>query len=159
MPSGIGKLFARSSSSPSLDAMDSGEKGRAIHEASGVSGQGDHADRSDNPLAEADGYVPPPRTAGFIRSLANIVCIIIGTGALQIPYVFSKIGYLGLLVIALSTFIGMYSGVITIKCLYYKEGRRLRSFTDIAYHAYGPFGQYFTQFFNYIFCVGTTALF
>ncbi|KAJ1957313.1 hypothetical protein GGI12_005060 [Dipsacomyces acuminosporus] len=165
MPSGIRKLFERPPtptecpSASTFDAMDAKEKGQVIHDGSSASSQSDQTAHKDSPLAEADGYVPPPRNAGFIRSLANVVCIIIGTGALQIPYVFSKIGYLGLLVIALSAFIGMYSGVITIKCLYYKEGRRLRSFTDIGYHAYGPFGQYFTQFFNYIFCVGTTALF
>ncbi|KAJ1949515.1 hypothetical protein FBU59_001108 [Linderina macrospora] len=140
-------LFNRPSS-PAFDSMGAQEKAH-----------GSETSSVNYPTAEEGGYVPPPRTAGFLKTLANVVCIIIGTGALQIPYVFSKIGYVGLVIIAMSAFIGMYSGSITIKCLYYKEGRRLRTFTDIGYHSYGLVGQYFTQFFNYLFCIGTTALF
>ncbi|KAI8318650.1 hypothetical protein GQ54DRAFT_300044 [Martensiomyces pterosporus] len=157
MSSGIRKLFERPPT-PVFDSMGAKEKAQAGDDSVSISSHAGDQHQQHGEV-EADGYVPPPRTAGFIRSLANVVCIIIGTGALQIPYVFSKIGYVGLLVIAISAFIGMYSGTITIKCLYYKQGRRLRSFTDIGYHAYGPFGQYFTQFFNYLFCVGTTSLF
>ncbi|KAJ1948437.1 hypothetical protein EC988_005176, partial [Linderina pennispora] len=144
---GIKSLFNRPPT-PVFDSMGAQEKAH-----------GSETSSVNYPSADNDGYVPPPRTAGFLKTLANVVCIIIGTGALQIPYVFSKIGYVGLVIIAISAFIGMYSGSITIKCLYYKEGQRLRTFTDIGYHSYGRFGQYFTQFFNYIFCIGTTALF
>ncbi|KAJ1784971.1 hypothetical protein LPJ59_006245, partial [Coemansia sp. RSA 2399] len=87
---------------------------------------------------------PLPRNAGFLRSFSNVVCIIIGTGCLQIPYAFAKTGWIGVVVIILSAFIGSYTGVLTIRCLYYQPGKRLHSFPQIGRAAFGPWGQYIT---------------
>ncbi|KAJ2869452.1 hypothetical protein GGI22_000250 [Coemansia erecta] len=100
-----------------------------------------------------------PRNAGFLRSFSNVVCIIIGTGCLQIPYAFAKTGWIGVIVIILSAFIGSYTGVLTIRCLYYQPGNRLHSFPQIGRAAFGPWGQYVTQFFNYLYSLGTTCLY
>ncbi|KAI8322158.1 hypothetical protein GQ54DRAFT_260492 [Martensiomyces pterosporus] len=101
----------------------------------------------------------PPRNAGFVRSFSSIVCIIIGTGCLQIPYAFAKTGWIGTLIIVFSAFIGGYTGTLTIKCLYYKEGQRLHSFPEIGRASFGKYGQYATQFFNYMYSLGTTCLY
>ncbi|KAJ2441621.1 hypothetical protein GGF42_007232 [Coemansia sp. RSA 2424] len=101
----------------------------------------------------------PARNAGFLRSFSNVVCIIIGTGCLQIPYAFAKAGWIGVIIVVLSAFIGGYTGVLTIKCLYYQEGQRLHSFPQIGRAAFGKYGQYATQFFNYLYSLGTTCLY
>ncbi|KAJ1720324.1 hypothetical protein LPJ53_005034 [Coemansia erecta] len=100
-----------------------------------------------------------PRNAGFMRSFSNVVCIIIGTGCLQIPYAFAKTGWIGIIIVVLSAFIGGYTGVLTIRCLYYRSGERLHSFPQIGYAAFGRWGQYATQFFNYLYSLGTTCLY
>ncbi|KAJ2361682.1 hypothetical protein IW150_007181, partial [Coemansia sp. RSA 2607] len=100
-----------------------------------------------------------PRNAGFMRSFSNVVCIIIGTGCLQIPYAFAKTGWIGIIIVVLSAFIGGYTGVLTIRCLYYRSGERLHSFPQIGYAAFGKWGQYATQFFNYLYSLGTTCLY
>ncbi|KAJ2741986.1 hypothetical protein GGI20_004801 [Coemansia sp. BCRC 34301] len=101
----------------------------------------------------------PTRDAGFMRSFSSVVCIIIGTGCLQIPYAFAKSGWIGVIIVVLSAFIGGYTGVLTIKCLYYQEGQRLHSFPQIGRAAFGKYGQYATQFFNYLYSLGTTCLY
>ncbi|KAJ2835528.1 hypothetical protein FBU31_001604, partial [Coemansia sp. 'formosensis'] len=101
----------------------------------------------------------PTRNAGFLRSFSSVVCIIIGTGCLQIPYAFAKTGWIGIIVVVLSAFIGGYTGVLTIKCLYYQHGQRLHSFPQIGRAAFGKYGQYAAQFFNYLYSLGTTCLY
>ncbi|KAJ2403067.1 hypothetical protein GGI23_000252 [Coemansia sp. RSA 2559] len=100
-----------------------------------------------------------PRTAGFIRSFSSIVCIIIGTGCLQIPYAFAKTGWIGIIIIVLSALIGSYTGALTIRCLYYQPGKRLHSFPQIGRAAFGPWGQYASQFFVSLYSLGTTCLY
>ncbi|KAJ1914276.1 hypothetical protein H4219_004860 [Mycoemilia scoparia] len=100
-----------------------------------------------------------PRNAGFMSAFSNVICIIIGTGCLQIPYAFAKTGWIGVIIIVISAFIGMYTGNLTIKCLYYKPGHRLHSFPDIGQAAFGRIGRYFTLFFNYLYSLGTTCLY
>ncbi|KAI9501146.1 transmembrane amino acid transporter protein-domain-containing protein [Coemansia spiralis] len=112
----------------------------------------------ENQIAAQDEQLP--RNAGFLRSFSNVVCIIIGTGCLQIPYAFAKSGWIGIIVIVLSAFIGSYTGVLTIRCLYYRgDGQRLHSFPQIGRAAFGRWGQYATQFFNYLYSLGTTCLY
>ncbi|KAJ1726722.1 hypothetical protein LPJ61_005002 [Coemansia biformis] len=126
----------------------------ALEEAAGQEGQGDQA-------ADGVSHTPQPRNAGFVRSFSNVVCIIIGTGCLQIPYAFAKTGWIGVLIVVLSAFIGGYTGILTIRCLYYQGpmGHRLHSFPQIGRAAFGPWGQYATQFFNYLYTLGTTCLY
>ncbi|KAJ2725662.1 hypothetical protein GGI07_001162 [Coemansia sp. Benny D115] len=100
-----------------------------------------------------------PRNAGFLKSFSNVVCIIIGTGCLQIPYAFSKTGWIGIIIVVLSAFIGGYTGVLTIRCLYHRPGERLHSFPQIGRAAFGKYGQWATQFFNYLYSLGTTCLY
>ncbi|KAJ1845949.1 hypothetical protein LPJ70_002276, partial [Coemansia sp. RSA 2708] len=101
-----------------------------------------------------------PRNAGFLRSFSNVVCIIIGTGCLQIPYAFAKTGWIGIVIVVVSAFIGGYTGILTIRCLYYRGAEhRLHSFPQIGRAAFGRWGQYATQFFNYLYSLGTTCLY
>ncbi|KAJ2261122.1 hypothetical protein EV176_006619, partial [Coemansia sp. RSA 451] len=101
-----------------------------------------------------------PRNAGFMRSFSNVVCIIIGTGCLQIPYAFAKTGWIGIVIVIMSAFIGGYTGILTIRCLYYRGAEhRLHSFPQIGRMAFGRWGQYATQFFNYMYSLGTTCLY
>ncbi|ORX73023.1 hypothetical protein DL89DRAFT_274051 [Linderina pennispora] len=103
----------------------------------------------------------PERNCGIFKSIAGVTCVVIGTGALQIPYAFSKTGWFGIAIVILSGGIGSYTGVLTIRCLYYKgnDEERLHSFPDIGYAAFGRWGRYAAQFFNYMYTLGTACLY
>ncbi|KAJ2785848.1 hypothetical protein H4R18_000237 [Coemansia javaensis] len=144
---------------PVAGSMVAGEKETmqdVVHDGGLVEEEG-----TPEPQADEVHGPPLPRNTGFMRSFSNIVCIIIGTGCLQIPYAFAKTGWIGILIVIMSAFIGGYTGVLTIRCLYYQgaNGPRLHSFPQIGRAAFGRWGQYATQFFNYLYTLGTTCLY
>ncbi|KAJ2358680.1 hypothetical protein GGF43_000650 [Coemansia sp. RSA 2618] len=71
----------------------------------------------------------------------HIVCITAGTGILQLPYALKSGGWAGVAYIALAAAISAYTGKILIRCLYYKHGVRLRSYSEVAEAAFGPRGR------------------
>ncbi|ORX73038.1 hypothetical protein DL89DRAFT_220841 [Linderina pennispora] len=89
----------------------------------------------------------------------NVVCVVIGSGCLQISYAFSKTGWIGVLFIVLSAAISMYTGHLSIKSLYHKPGHRLYSASDTARAAYGRIGQFVMEFFSYLYTLGTACLY
>ncbi|KAJ1662034.1 hypothetical protein IW140_006204 [Coemansia sp. RSA 1813] len=119
----------------------------------------DIAEFENQALSDGQEAAQLPRNAGFLRSFSSIVCIIIGTGSLQIPYAFAKTGWIGVIFVVLSALIGSYTGALTIRCLYYQPGMRLHSFPQIGRAAFGPWGQYAAQFFASLYSLGTTCLY
>ncbi|CAG8698302.1 8613_t:CDS:2 [Acaulospora morrowiae] len=90
----------------------------------------------------------------------NITCVVAGTGILGLPYAIKQSGWVGLSLIVLSMVISLYTSIILIKCLYYNNKTRLRSYEDIGYHAYGNFGKYFlVGIFNNTILLGVPVLF
>ncbi|KAJ2160022.1 hypothetical protein GGF46_002584 [Coemansia sp. RSA 552] len=86
--------------------------------------------------------VPETRRLGSsTETFFHIVCITAGTGILQLPYALKSGGWIGVFYIALAAAISAYSGKILIRCLYYKPGERLRSYSDVAEAAFGPRGR------------------
>ncbi|KAJ1935580.1 hypothetical protein FBU59_005340, partial [Linderina macrospora] len=110
-------------------------------------------------FGDGDAENMPPRTSGFAKSVMNVVCVVIGSGCLQISYAFSKTGWIGVIFIALSACISMYTGNLTIKSLYYKPGHRLYSASETARAAYGRAGQFVMEFFTYLYTLGTACLY
>ncbi|KAJ1920498.1 hypothetical protein GGI09_002627 [Coemansia sp. S100] len=71
----------------------------------------------------------------------HIVCITAGTGILQLPYALKQGGWVGALYIILAAAISAYTGNILIKCLYHKQGTRLRSYSEVVEAAFGRYGR------------------
>ncbi|KAJ2459768.1 hypothetical protein GGF42_001263 [Coemansia sp. RSA 2424] len=71
----------------------------------------------------------------------HIVCITAGTGILQLPYALKEGGWFGALYIVLAAAISAYTGNILIKCLYHKQGTRLRSYSEVVEAAFGRYGR------------------
>ncbi|RKP34869.1 transmembrane amino acid transporter protein-domain-containing protein, partial [Dimargaris cristalligena] len=92
-------------------------------------------------------------------AFVNIVCVVAGTGVLQLPYALSEGGWLGIVLIFLSGFIGVYSGTILIRCLYYDRTRRLSSYPEVGEAAFGKPGLYITYFFHYLYILGTVCIY
>ncbi|KAJ2490915.1 hypothetical protein IWW37_002694 [Coemansia sp. RSA 2050] len=71
----------------------------------------------------------------------HIVCITAGAGVPQLPYALKQGGWIGALYIILAATISAYTGNILIKCLYYRQGTRLRSYSEVVEAAFGRYGQ------------------
>jgi amino acid permease len=67
-------------------------------------------------------------------------------------------GWLGILIIFLSWFMSLYTGIIIIRCLYYGTSR-LHTYKDIATAAFGPIGGWVTFFFNAWIVIGGPVLY
>ncbi|KAJ2986557.1 hypothetical protein HDV02_006653, partial [Globomyces sp. JEL0801] len=89
-------------------------------------------DVEDNtPLLSSSNSVQNPIVgATSYESLYHIVCVVAGTGLLQIPYAFSQAGWIGALLLIASAFVNWYTGNLIIKCLNHK-GKRLEGYPHI----------------------------
>ncbi|CAO3598305.1 unnamed protein product [Absidia cylindrospora] len=72
----------------------------------------------------------------FLTAYFNIVCVVAGTGTLGLPHAFAQGGWLGILILLLAYFMSVYSGIVLIRCLYYKPGHRLHDFKEIGVAAF-----------------------
>ncbi|KAI9029706.1 transmembrane amino acid transporter protein-domain-containing protein [Phycomyces nitens] len=73
----------------------------------------------------------------FLTAYFNVVCVVAGTGTLGLPKAFAIGGWLGILILGLSYFMAVYSGIILIRCLYAKPGQRLHDYKAIGTAAFG----------------------
>ncbi|KAJ2667347.1 hypothetical protein IW148_000042 [Coemansia sp. RSA 1199] len=91
---------------------------------------------------QADERVPETsHLSSTTETFFHIVCITAGTGILQLPYALKSGGWAGMAYIALAAAISAYTGKILVRCLYYKHGVRLQSYSEVAEAAFGPRGR------------------
>ncbi|KAI8341320.1 transmembrane amino acid transporter protein-domain-containing protein [Chlamydoabsidia padenii] len=97
--------------------------------------------------ASVDSYVEEDRDSSignefghgegsFMTAYFNIVCVVAGTGTLGLPHAFAQGGWLGILILMLAYAMSVYSGIVLIRCLYYKPGHRIHDFKEIGVAAF-----------------------
>ncbi|KAK9729284.1 hypothetical protein K7432_000433 [Basidiobolus ranarum] len=100
------------------------------------------------------------RTGSSFGAFFNIVCVVAGTGVLQMAYAFTLAGWISVFITVLSALLATYTGSILIKCLYYKGPKhRLDGYAAIGEAAFGRFGKIFTQVFQYSILLGVSCLY
>ncbi|ORX87841.1 hypothetical protein K493DRAFT_290882 [Basidiobolus meristosporus CBS 931.73] len=99
------------------------------------------------------------RTGSNFGAYFNVVCVIAGTGTLQIPFALQQAGWLGIILIFLGAAVATYTGILLIKCLYYKGGDRLDGFPAIGEAAFGKFGRMLVNVFYYSILVGGACVY
>ncbi|CAO3639904.1 unnamed protein product [Cunninghamella echinulata] len=90
---------------------------------------------------------------------ANIVCVIVGTGMLGLPYALRQGGWFGLFILFLAWFMSTYTAIILIKCLYVVGNKRLLNYKDIATASFGIIGGWVSFFFNAWVTLGAPILY
>ncbi|KAF7728339.1 hypothetical protein EC973_006280 [Apophysomyces ossiformis] len=98
-------------------------------------------------------------TGSWLTAYANVVCVVAGTGTLGLPYAFNKGGWLGILILMLAYGMSVYSGVILIRCLYYKPGHRLHDYKEIGTAAFGLPGYLVASVLHILNLFGCPALY
>ncbi|RKP40088.1 transmembrane amino acid transporter protein-domain-containing protein [Dimargaris cristalligena] len=120
------------------------------------------------PAPDSQSLLPGSSTESFVKDHAkgsnaaavfHIMCVMAGTGILQLPYCLKQGGWLSLFWIVLAAVVSNYTGIIFIRSLYTADGRRLNSFSEVAGAAFGPHGRRVTRVFKDVSSVGTCTLF
>ncbi|CAO3652648.1 unnamed protein product [Cunninghamella blakesleeana] len=88
----------------------------------------------------------------------NIVCVIVGTGMLGLPYALKQGGWFGLFILFLAWFMSSYTAILLIKCLYVGK-RRLINYKEVATTAFGAVGGWVSFFFNAWVTLGAPILY
>ncbi|KAI8803682.1 transmembrane amino acid transporter protein-domain-containing protein [Cladochytrium replicatum] len=88
----------------------------------------------------------------------HIVCVIAGSGILQLPYALNQGGWFALLLVVFSAFANEYSGQLLVKCLYF-GGSRLKGYSHIGYVAYGYRGRTSVEIFFNMMLLGVPVVY
>ncbi|KAI9229230.1 MAG: transmembrane amino acid transporter protein-domain-containing protein [Piptocephalis tieghemiana] len=110
-------------------------------------------DSLDVPVGRAPDGTPqaefgqPKKYQGNFGTYINIICVLAGSGTLSLPLAFKQAGWFGIFVLLWCCIMATYCGRLLIKCLYYKEGKRLQGFPEVAQAAFGIPGKYFVGIF------------
>ncbi|KAI9315215.1 transmembrane amino acid transporter protein-domain-containing protein [Dichotomocladium elegans] len=89
----------------------------------------------------------------------NVVCVVAGTGTLGLPRAFADGGWLGILILMLAYLMAVYSGIVLIRCLYYKAGQRLHDFKAVGTAAFGSIGYLVASVLHFMNLFGCPALY
>ncbi|KAI8091275.1 transmembrane amino acid transporter protein-domain-containing protein [Gilbertella persicaria] len=98
-------------------------------------------------------------SGNFMTAYFNVVCVVAGTGTLGLPKAFAEGGWLGILILFLAYFMSVYSGIVLIRCLYYKPGHRLHDYKAIGTAAFGYPGYIIASVLHLLNLFGCPALY
>ena len=96
--------------------------------------------------------------ASDIEALYHIVCVIAGSGLLQLPYALKLSGWAGIALMLISAWVNDFTGKLLVKCLYV-SGIRVPGYPAIGYAAYGIAGQRCVELFYNSILLGVTCLY
>ncbi|KAJ1925632.1 hypothetical protein IWQ60_004455 [Tieghemiomyces parasiticus] len=99
------------------------------------------------------------RNGSSFGAYFNIVCVIAGTGTLQLPESLKEGGWVAIACILLAAAIAVFTGNLLIRCLYYKDGERLSSYPEIGLVSFGKAGKYIISVLNYSICLGGSCVY
>ncbi|OMJ15181.1 Vesicular inhibitory amino acid transporter, partial [Smittium culicis] len=89
----------------------------------------------------------------------QISCILLGTGVLQLPAALKEGGWIGIFYILLAGVISNYTGMLTVRCLYHKEGSRVKTFSELGRSAFGNRGLLLVKFMKNFALISAGAIF
>ncbi|KAJ1655358.1 hypothetical protein IWQ61_004881 [Dispira simplex] len=100
-----------------------------------------------------------PHKTSNAAAVFHLVCVMAGTGIVQLPYCIRQGGWFSVGWIILAAVVSHYTGCQLIQSLYAVQGVRLASFSDAAGAAYGTRGRIVTRIFKDVSSIGTCTLF
>jgi vesicular inhibitory amino acid transporter len=105
-----------------------------------------HGNEEQQPLLNHDGNEVQHEKISQFEAGYHIICIVAGTGLLQLPYALAHSGWAGLFLIAFLAAVNCYTGIIIIKLLT-STGKTLEGYPQIGEAAFGRIGYYLVSFF------------
>ncbi|KAI8339098.1 transmembrane amino acid transporter protein-domain-containing protein [Chlamydoabsidia padenii] len=136
---------------PESYAIDQGDKYKVEHTSVEDYVEEDRASSVVNEFGHGKG--------SFMTAYFNIVCVVAGTGTLGLPHAFAQGGWLGILILILAYAMSVYSGIVLIRCLYYKPGYRLHDFKEVGVAAFSWPGYIVASALHFLNLFGCPALY
>ncbi|KAJ3249123.1 hypothetical protein HDU78_007085 [Chytriomyces hyalinus] len=98
------------------------------------------------------------------EAIYHIICVIAGSGVLQLPYALNQSGWVGILLVVFAAFANNYSGSLLVKCLYANGDRetgaaRLKGFSHIGLEAFGNTGRLLVEGFTSTMLLGVPVVY
>ncbi|KAI8842477.1 transmembrane amino acid transporter protein-domain-containing protein [Chytridium lagenaria] len=93
------------------------------------------------------------------EAVYHIICVIAGSGVLQLPFALNQSGWVGVLVILFSAWANQYSGMLLVKCLYINGSERLKGFPHIGQKAFGNIGKIVVEVLNSVMLLGVPIVY
>ncbi|KAI8803683.1 transmembrane amino acid transporter protein-domain-containing protein [Cladochytrium replicatum] len=128
----------------------------AVHYGTIVSGSGSST-AAEEPVVEEAGS-SKAHGASVADGVYHIICVIAGSGILQLPYALKQGGWFSTLLILFAAYSNEYSGQLLVKCLYY-GGSRLKGYSHIGYVAYGKRGRNIVETFFHAMLLGVPVVY
>ncbi|KAJ3025793.1 UNVERIFIED_CONTAM: hypothetical protein HDU68_006669 [Siphonaria sp. JEL0065] len=99
-----------------------------------------------------------------VEAIYHIICVIAGSGVLQLPYALNQSGWIGVGLIVFAAFANNYSGKLLIKSLYANGNsadgsRRLKGFSHIGFEAFGDIGRWLVEWFTSAMLMGVPIVY
>ncbi|KAI9225692.1 MAG: transmembrane amino acid transporter protein-domain-containing protein [Piptocephalis tieghemiana] len=118
-----------------------------------------HRTHSSNEVESASFDDHCDRQGSSFGAYFNVVCVIAGTGTLQLPSALNQGGWISVGIIVLSALIAIYTGNLLIKCLYALPGKRLHGYADVGQAAFGLPGKICVQIFHNCILLGASCIY
>lgn len=98
------------------------------------------------------------KTSSFFASY-NVICTVVGTGLLQLPYGVNESGWFGIGLLFFMCLIASYTAVILIQCMNPPSGRKLYSYSEIGAEAFGPAGKIIVDLMLHATLIGVATIY
>ncbi|KAJ3384796.1 hypothetical protein HDU84_002635 [Entophlyctis sp. JEL0112] len=100
-------------------------------------------------------------------AIYHVICVIAGSGVLQLPFVLSQSGWIGIALISFAALANNYSGKLLVKCLYAgrdsligsRSNHRLTGFSHIGFVAFGNWGRFLVEGFTSAMLLGVPIVY
>ena len=80
--------------------------------------------------------------AGSLFASYNVICTVVGTGLLQLPYGLEESGWFGVVLLLVMCGIATYTATLLIKCMNPPSGKKLYTYSEIGEESFGKWGGY-----------------
>ena len=79
------------------------------------------------------------KASSFFASY-NVICTVVGTGLLQLPYGLYESGWIGVFLLIGMCCVATYTAILLIKCMDPPSGKKLYTYSEVGKEAFGPMG-------------------
>jgi len=112
--------------------------------------------------ADEEVYEDDKRKVGKASSLLasyNVICTVVGTGLLQLPYGLEESGWIGVGILLGVALVASYTAVMLIKCMNPPSGKKLYTYSEVGQEAFGKVGSTVVDIFLHATLIGVATIY
>ena len=106
----------------------------------------------------AEDYRRLGNSSSFFASY-NVICTVVGTGLLQLPYGLKETGWIGVFVLVGLALVAGYTATLLIKCMNPPTGKKLYTYSEIGKEAFGIYGSIIVDLMLHATLIGVATIY